>query len=125
MAFPFVVRYLYARVAEHPTPFEAGRVRARGPRRAGDPVRGFAVGGARPARFGDVCVYDFVGGVWGNRPYCSPEYPTLPVAIYRLLGRPGVLNDGQGFALSTILMLVTAGGMVLIERMRVGEGEEF
>ncbi|HNB51757.1 MAG TPA: ABC transporter permease subunit, partial [Anaerolineales bacterium] len=54
-----------------------------------------------------------------------PEYPTVPVAIYRLLGRPGALNYGQGLALSTILMLVTAGGMLVIERLRVGEGEEF
>ncbi len=52
-----------------------------------------------------------------------PEYPTVPVAIYRLLGRPGALNYGQGLALSTILMVVTAGGMILIERWRVGEGE--
>jgi thiamine transport system permease protein len=54
-----------------------------------------------------------------------PEYPTLPVAIYRLLGRPGALNYGQGLALSTILMLVTAGGMLAIERLRVREGEAF
>ncbi|GAB4578289.1 MAG: hypothetical protein Fur0022_10240 [Anaerolineales bacterium] len=54
-----------------------------------------------------------------------PEYPTVPVAIYRLLGRPGALNYGQGLALSTILMVVTAGGMMLIERWRVGKGEEF
>ncbi len=54
-----------------------------------------------------------------------PEYPTVPVAIYQLLGRPGALNYGQGLALSTILMLVTAGGMVAIERLRLGEGEGF
>ncbi|HLF91217.1 MAG TPA: iron ABC transporter permease [Anaerolineales bacterium] len=54
-----------------------------------------------------------------------PEYPTVPVTIYRLLGRPGALNYGQGLALSTILMLVTTGGMLAIERLRVGEGEAF
>lgn len=54
-----------------------------------------------------------------------PEFPTVPVAIYRFLSRPGALNYGQGLALSTILMLVTAGGMLLIERLRVGKGEAF
>ena len=49
----------------------------------------------------------------------------LPVAIFRFLGQPGALNYGQALALSTILMLATALGMLLIERARVGEGEEF
>jgi thiamine transport system permease protein len=52
-----------------------------------------------------------------------PEFPTIPVAIYRLLAQPGGLNYGQAMALSTILMAVTAGGMLAIERLRVGPGE--
>jgi thiamine transport system permease protein len=54
-----------------------------------------------------------------------PEYPTIPIAIYRYLSRPGGLNYGQAMALSTILMLTTLGGMLAIERLRVGEGSEF
>ena len=54
-----------------------------------------------------------------------PEFPTVPVAIYRLLSRPGALNYGQGLALSTILMVVTGAGMVMIERFRVGNVGEF
>ena len=34
--------------------------------------------------------------------------PTLPIAIARLLGRPGAANVGQAYALSVILMVVTA-----------------
>lgn len=54
-----------------------------------------------------------------------PEYPTVPVAIYRLITRPGELNYGQALALSTILMLVAGAGMLLIDRMRLGEVGEF
>jgi len=54
-----------------------------------------------------------------------PEHPTVPIAIFRLLGLPGALNYGQALALSTILMLVAAGGILAIERLRVGEVGEF
>lgn len=54
-----------------------------------------------------------------------PEYPTLPVTIYRLLSRPGALNYGQALALSTILMLTSIGGMLAIEKLRVAEIGEF
>jgi thiamine transport system permease protein len=54
-----------------------------------------------------------------------PEYPTVPVVIYRLLSRPGPLNYGQAMALSTILMLATLVGMLVMEYFRVGEVGEF
>jgi thiamine transport system permease protein len=54
-----------------------------------------------------------------------PEYPTIPIMIYRFLSQPGALNYGQALALSTILMLVTAGGMLAIERFRIAEVGEF
>jgi len=54
-----------------------------------------------------------------------PEYPTIPIAIFRYLGRPGEMNYGQALALSTILMLVTAAGMLAIERFRITEIGEF
>ncbi|MEU6404382.1 iron ABC transporter permease [Streptomyces sp. NPDC046985] len=44
--------------------------------------------------------------------------PTLPVAVARLLARPGDLNYGQAMALSTILMLVCATALLLLERLR-------
>ena len=53
-----------------------------------------------------------------------PDLPTVPIAISRLLGQPGALNLGRAMALATILMIITAGAMVLIERLRVrGVGE--
>jgi thiamine transport system permease protein len=54
-----------------------------------------------------------------------PEYPTVPIAIYRLFSRPGEINYGQALALSTILMVVAGAGMVIIDRMRIGDIGEF
>lgn len=46
-----------------------------------------------------------------------PEYPTLPVAIYRYLSQPGELNYGQALAMSTILLLVCSLCIFLIEKI--------
>ncbi|MDP6822592.1 MAG: iron ABC transporter permease [Dehalococcoidia bacterium] len=47
-----------------------------------------------------------------------PEFATIPVAIFRLLGQPGEANLGQALAMSTLLMAVVALGFVTIERFR-------
>jgi thiamine transport system permease protein len=54
-----------------------------------------------------------------------PEYPTVPVVIYRLLAQPGALNYGQAMALSTILMAVAVVSMLIIEQMRIADVGEF
>lgn len=53
------------------------------------------------------------------------SHPTLPVAIYRFLGRPGPTNMGQAMALSVILMFLTVGVIVLIDRLRPPRTGEF
>ncbi|WP_405896111.1 MULTISPECIES: ABC transporter permease [unclassified Streptomyces] len=53
------------------------------------------------------------------------DNPTLPVAVARLLGRPGDLNYGQAMALSTILMVVCAGALLVLERLRPDRTGEF
>lgn len=45
-----------------------------------------------------------------------PNNPTLPTAIFRLLGRPGTESFTSAMALSTILMIGTAATVLLIER---------
>ncbi len=40
------------------------------------------------------------------------------MAVARLLGRAGELNYGQAMALSTILMLVCAVALLVLERLR-------
>ena len=52
-----------------------------------------------------------------------PATPTLPIAIFRLLGRPGTFP--QALALATILMVLTAASMFAIERFRFGNVGEF
>ncbi|MGW7054579.1 ABC transporter permease [Streptomyces sp. NPDC054887] len=47
-----------------------------------------------------------------------PDNPTLPVAVARLLGRAGDLSYGQAMALSTILMVVCAVALLVLERLR-------
>ncbi|WP_236711176.1 iron ABC transporter permease [Streptomyces sp. 150FB] len=54
-----------------------------------------------------------------------PDQPTLPVAVARLLSRPGELNYGQAMALSTILMLVCAVSLLALERIRTDRSGEF
>jgi thiamine transport system permease protein len=54
-----------------------------------------------------------------------PEYPTIPLVIYRFISQPGSLNYGQALALSTILMVITAGGLLAIERLRIANVGEF
>jgi thiamine transport system permease protein len=44
--------------------------------------------------------------------------PTLPIAIVRLLGRPGAANVGQAYALAAILMVVTAVVILAVERLQ-------
>jgi thiamine transport system permease protein len=54
-----------------------------------------------------------------------PEFPTIPILIYRFLSQPGAINYGQALALSTILMSVTALAILAIERLRIADIGEF
>jgi thiamine transport system permease protein len=45
------------------------------------------------------------------------DWPTVPVAIFRFLGRPGALNAGQAAALSVVLMVLTAATVLLADRV--------
>jgi len=54
-----------------------------------------------------------------------PEYPTIPIAIYRFLSQPGGLNYGQAMAMATLLMVLATAGILLIERMRLPGAREF
>ena len=50
------------------------------------------------------------------------DAPTVPIVIVRLLGRPGALNVAQAFALSTVLMVMTAVSVLLVDRWRPRAG---
>jgi thiamine transport system permease protein len=49
-----------------------------------------------------------------------PDFPTMPVAIYRLLSQPGGLNYGQAMAMASLLMILSALSVAAIEKIRVG-----
>ena len=47
-----------------------------------------------------------------------PDSATLPVVIFRLIGRPGAENYGMALAASVILAVLTAAVMMLAEQLR-------
>jgi thiamine transport system permease protein len=54
-----------------------------------------------------------------------PDRPTLPVAIFRFLGRPGEVNVAQAYALAVVLLAVTVLSVLLVERVRMRRGGWF
>ena len=48
-----------------------------------------------------------------------PEYPTMPLAIYRYLNLPGSDNYGKAMAMAAILLLICGIGFVIIERLQI------
>jgi thiamine transport system permease protein len=125
VAFPFVVRSLLPALRGlNPHWREAagvlGASRARIVREIDLPIV------ARALLVGAVFAFTVSVGEFGATLLIArPDFPTMPVVIYRLLGAQGILNQGQGLAMSTLLMLVCAVGFVLIERFRVGDIGEF
>lgn len=121
VALPFVVRsVLPALRSIHPHLREAAAVLGASPwqvfREIDLPIVARAMG------VGAVFAFTVSMGEFGATSLLvRPQFPTMPVAIYRLLGQPGVTNYGQALAMSTLLMLVCAAGFLLIERFRVGE----
>lgn len=64
-------------------------------------------------------------GEFGATSFISrPDSPTMPIAIFRLLGRPGSAPFGAAIAMSVILMFVTGFAIFAIDSLRasrVGE----
>ncbi len=125
VAFPFVVRtVLPALRGLNPSLREAAAVLGASPLRVWRevelPITGRAVIVAALFAF-TVSMGEFGATLLIAR----PEYPTMPLVIYRLLGQPGALNYGQALAMSTLLMAVCVVAFVLIERFRAGEVGEF
>ena len=125
VAFPFVVRSLAPALASiQPRLRQAAAVLGASPRQVARtidlPLVGRAVLVAATFAF-TISLGEFGASALITR----PEYPTIPVMIYRFLSQPGALNYGQALALSTLLMLVTGAGMAAIERFRIADVGEF
>jgi len=124
VAFPFVVRSLVPALATIPKRLrEAAAMLGASPGRAWREVDLPIV--ARAAAVAATFAFAASMGEFGATSLLArPEYPTLPIAIYRFLSLPGALNYSQALAMATLLMLVTGLGILLIERLRLpGVGE--
>ena len=125
VAFPFVVRSLLPALRSIPPKFrESAAVLGAGPwkvwRTVDLPILGRALVVAAVFAF-TISLGEFGATVFVAR----PQTPTMPLAIYRFLGQPGAVNYGQAMAMSSILMLVSAAGFMLMEKFRSGHGGEF
>ncbi|MGD2176892.1 MAG: iron ABC transporter permease [Anaerolineae bacterium] len=125
VALPFVVRsVLPALRSIQPQLREAAAIMGAAPWRVWREVDLPIV--ARAVLVGAVFAFTVSMGEFGATSLIvRPERPTMPVAIYRFLSRPGAVNYGQALAMSTLLMLVCTVGFLVIERFRVGDVGEF
>lgn len=53
-----------------------------------------------------------------------PSAPTIPIAIFKLLGRPGGTPFGAALALSVILMIITTAAILIIDSVRTDQRGE-
>ncbi len=125
IAAPFVVRTLLPALRSlDPRLREAAAVLGASPARVWWTVdvpllRGAAIVGA-------VFAFTISLGEFGATLLISrPDFPTMPIVIYRALGQPGLLNYGKALAMSTLLMAVATAGIVVIERFRFEGAGEF
>lgn len=125
VALPFVVRVLapafagfdrrYLQVAA-----VLGQSPAQAIRRVGVPMMLPALAVAVGFAFA-ITVGEFGATVF----LASPAQPTLPVAISRLLARPGAVTVAAAYAASALLMAVTVAVVVLVDRVRVSRAVAF
>jgi len=123
IALPFVIRALVPVIrAIDDRLREAAAVLGASPRRAWLEIDAPIL--ARGALVGAGFAFAVSLGEFGATLFIArPETFTIPVVIYRLLGQPGAANFATAMALATLLMILTAGATLLIERLR-GSGRE-
>lgn len=121
VALPFVVRAIQPALASVPASLrQAAAVLGAKPLRAWWEVdarvamRGILVGG--------LYAFTISLGEFGATSFLArPQTPTLPLAIYRYLSQPGDLNYGQAMAMATLLMVVCAAGLFVMEKLESGD----
>ncbi|MCY4463962.1 MAG: iron ABC transporter permease [Chloroflexi bacterium] len=125
VALPFVIRsVLPAMRAIPPSLGEAGRVLGAKPHQKLLSIDAPLLG--RSIAVGATFAFTVSMGEFGASLFVAQrESVTMPVVIYRLLGDPGLASYRQSLAMSVLLMLVCAGGFMLIERLRAAGLGEF
>lgn len=118
VALPFVVRTLQPALASIPLSLrQAAAVMGASPWRVWREVDLPIV--SRASLVAAIFSFTISLGEFGATSFLArPEYPTLPVAIFRFLSQPGALNYGQALAMATLLLLVCALSIFVLERVR-------
>jgi len=125
IALPFVIRSLQPALAAIPDEYMmAASVLGAPPLRAWFAVNWPLVGRATLAA-GTFAFTVSLGEFGATSLLARPEYPTLPLAIYRFLSQPGGLNYGQAMAMASLLMLIATLAILLIERLRLPSTSDF
>jgi thiamine transport system permease protein len=123
VAFPFVIRSLLPAWRGIPQSLrDAAAVLGASPIKVWQSVDWPILG--RALVVGAIFAFAISMGEFGATVFVArPQTPTLPVAIYRYLTHPGAMNYGQAMAMCCILMMTTAIGFVLLERIRLTSGD--
>lgn len=118
VALPFVVRTLQPALASIPLSLrQAAAVMGASPWQVWREVDLPIV--SRAALVAAIFSFTISLGEFGATSFLArPEYPTLPVAIFRFLSQPGALNYGQALAMATILLLLCAASIFVLERVQ-------
>ncbi|MBF0229338.1 MAG: iron ABC transporter permease [Desulfamplus sp.] len=118
VAFPFVVRAVLPALKSIPLSLkEAASLMGASPFRVWLHIELPII--ARALSIGAVFAFTVSLGEFGAALFAArPEFTTMPITIYKLLGQPGIMNYGQAMAMSSILMLVTSIGFIFIENIR-------
>jgi thiamine transport system permease protein len=119
VAFPFVVRAIQPALAVIPNSLkEAAAVLGASPWKVWWHVEAPII--SRAALVGGIFSFAISLGEFGATSFLArPEMPTLPVAIYRFLSQPGAMNYGQALAMATILLIVCAFAISLLDRIQL------
>lgn len=125
VALPFVVRTLQPALASIPERLrQAAAVLGASPWQVWREVDLPVV--ARAVLVSAIFSFTISLGEFGATTFLArPEYPTMPVAIYRFISQPGALNYGQALAMATLLMLVCALSILALERFRLPAASDF
>ena len=122
VALPFVIRSMLPAWRSIPRSLkEAAAVLGASPRKVWLAVEWPIL--SRALVVGAVFAFAISMGEFGATVFVArPQTPTLPLAIYRYLNHPGSLNYGQAMAMSCLLMLTTAAGFGLLEKLKPAAG---
>ena len=118
VALPFVIRTLLPAIQTIPVSLkQAASVLGAAPLRVWQHVDFPII--ARAAFVAGVFSFTISLGEFGATSFLArPEFPTIPVAIYRYLSQPGALNYGQALAMANILMVVCGVSIYIMERVQ-------